>query len=143
VAAAADFAAGEVVDVAGTRSSKGVAGVMKRHTFGGLRATHGVSVSHRSHGSPGQRQDPGRVCKGKRMAGHMGDHRVTTQNLRVVATDADRGLIMVRGAVPGAEGGYVLVRDAAKRAAPDGLPFPAALRGIASGADAPAEAKED
>jgi large subunit ribosomal protein L3 len=129
------FVVGQFVDVTGTSIGKGFAGVMKRHNFGGLRASHGVSVSHRSHGSTGNRQDPGKVFKGKKMAGHMGDRRVTTLNLKVVATDADRGLIMIRGAVPGSEGGYVLVRDAVKRAAPEGLPFPAALRG---GAAAPA-----
>jgi large subunit ribosomal protein L3 len=136
------FVAGQLVDVTGTSIGKGFAGAMKRHNFGGLRATHGVSVSHRSHGSTGNRQDPGKVFKGKKMAGHMGDRRVTTLNLKVVATDADRGLIMVRGAVPGAEGGYVLVRDAVKRAAPKDLPFPAALRGGAPAPDA-AEAKKD
>ena len=96
----------------GTTIGKGFAGVMKRWNFRGLRATHGVSVSHRSHGSTGNRQDPGRVFKNKKMAGHLGDERVTTQNLKVVSTDAERGLILVSGAVPGAEGGYVLVRDA-------------------------------
>ena len=136
------FVAGQLVDVTGTSIGKGFAGGMKRHNFGGLRATHGVSISHRSHGSTGNRQDPGRVFKGKKMAGHMGDRRVTTLNLKVVATDAERGLIMVRGAVPGAEGGYVLVRDAAKRPAPEGVPFPAALRGAAPAA-APAEEKKD
>ena len=104
----------------GTSIGKGFAGVMKRHNFGGLRATHGVSVSHRSHGSTGQRQDPGKVFKGKKMAGHMGDVRVTTQNLQVVRTDADQGFILVRGAVPGAKGGWLLVRDAVKRTLPDG-----------------------
>jgi large subunit ribosomal protein L3 len=130
------FVAGQFVDVTGTSVGKGFAGVMKRHNFGGLRATHGVSVSHRSHGSTGNRQDPGRVFKNKKMAGHMGDRRVTIQNLRIVRTDPAEGLILVRGAVPGAEGAYVLVRDAAKREAPDGLPFPAALRGNASAAPA-------
>ncbi len=139
------FVTGQFVDVIGTSIGKGFAGAMKRHNFGGLRATHGVSVSHRSHGSTGNRQDPGRVFKGKKMAGHLGDRRVTQLNLKVVATDADRGLIMIRGAVPGAEGGYVLVRDAVKRAKPEGLPFPAALRGAAApAADAPAaEDKKD
>jgi len=136
------FITGQFVDVTGTSIGKGFAGAMKRHNFGGLRATHGVSISHRSHGSTGNRQDPGRVFKGKKMAGHMGDRRVTQLNLKVVATDADRGLIMIRGAVPGAEGGYVLVRDAVKRAKPDGLPFPAALRGAAAAA-AEAPAAED
>ena len=132
------FLAGQFVDVVGTSKGRGFAGVMKRHNFGGLRATHGVSVSHRSHGSTGQRQDPGKVFKNKKMAGHMGDVRVTTQNLRVIATDSDRGLIMIEGAVPGAEGGYVLVKDAAKRKAPKDLPFPASLR-AATASDAPAE----
>ena len=101
---------------------------MKRHNFGGLRATHGVSVSHRSHGSTGQCQDPGKVFKGKKMAGHMGAVRVTTQNLQVVRTDADRGLIMVKGAVPGSKGGWVTIKDAVKKAAPDNVILPAALR---------------
>ncbi|MFO1056864.1 MAG: 50S ribosomal protein L3 [Dongiaceae bacterium] len=122
------FVAGQLVDVVGKSIGKGFAGAMKRHNFGGLRATHGVSVSHRSHGSTGNRQDPGRTFPGKKMAGHLGDRRVTTLNLQVVSTDVERGLILVRGSVPGAEGGYVLVRDAVKRKAPDGLPFPAALR---------------
>jgi len=110
---------------------------MKRHNFGGLRATHGVSISHRSHGSTGQCQDPGKVFKGKKMAGHMGAERVTVQNLQIVSTDADRGLIMVRGSVPGSKGGYVLIKDAVKRKMPKDLPFPAALR---AAAEAPAEA---
>ena len=122
------FAIGQKVDVTGTTIGKGFAGAMKRHNFGGLRATHGVSVSHRSHGSTGGRQDPGKTFKNKKMAGHMGDVRVTTQNLTVVQTDVERGLLLVKGAIPGAEGGYVLVRDAVKRKAPEGLPFPAALR---------------
>ncbi len=122
------FVAGQFVDVTGTSIGKGFAGVMKRHNFGGLEASHGVSVSHRSHGSTGQRQDPGRVFKGKKMAGHMGDIRVTTQSLSVVSTDSERGLIMVKGAVPGADGGWVLVRDAVKRKLPKGVPFPAGLR---------------
>ncbi len=129
---AGHFVAGQFVDVTGTSIGKGFAGVMKRHNFAGLRATHGVSVSHRSHGSTGNRQDPGRVFKGKKMAGHMGDRRVTVQNLKVVSTDAERGLILIRGAVPGTDGGYLLVRDAVKRKAVDGLPFPAAVRGAAA-----------
>ena len=132
------FVAGQFVDVTGTTKGRGFSGVIRRHNFGGLRATHGVSVSHRSHGSTGQRQDPGKVFRNKKMAGHYGAERVTTQNLRVVATDGARGLIMIEGAVPGAEGGYVLVKDAAKRKAPKGLPFPAALRAAAE-APAPAE----
>jgi large subunit ribosomal protein L3 len=135
---AAHFVAGQFVDVVGTIKGRGFSGVMRRHNFGGLRATHGVSVSHRSHGSTGQRQDPGKVFRNKKMAGHYGDERVTTQNLRVVATDGERGLIMVEGAVPGFDGGYVLVKDAVKRKAPKGLPFPAGLRGAAA---APAAAE--
>jgi large subunit ribosomal protein L3 len=138
------FLEGQRVDVAGTSIGKGFAGVMKRHNFGGLRASHGVSVSHRSHGSTGQAQDPGRVFKGKKMAGHMGSVRVTTQNLEVVRTDADRGLIMIKGAVPGSKGGWVTIKDAVKRKAPEGLPMPAALRSqiAAASAEAPAEAPE-
>ena len=122
------FIAGQRVDVVGTSIGKGFAGVMKRYNFGGLRASHGVSVTHRSQGSTGQRQDPGKVFKGKKMAGHMGDRRVTTQNLEVVRTDAERGLILVKGVVPGAKGSWIYVRDAVKRAQPEGLPFPGALR---------------
>ena len=112
------FVEGQLVDVTGTSIGKGFAGAMKRYNFGGLRATHGVSVSHRSHGSTGQRQDPGKVFKGKKMAGHMGDRRVTTQNLKVVKTDVERGLIMIEGAVPGAKGGWIQIKDAVKKAAP-------------------------
>lgn len=122
------FVPGQHVDVTGTSIGKGFAGAMKRHNFAGLRASHGVSVSHRSHGSTGQNQDPGRVFKGKKMAGHMGNERVTVQNLTIVSTDADQGLILVRGAVPGADGGWVLIRDALKRKVPDGVPMPAGLR---------------
>jgi len=124
---AAHFIAGQKVDVIGRSIGKGFAGAMKRHGFGGLRASHGVSISHRSHGSTGQCQDPGKVFKGKKMAGHMGDRRVTTLNLEVVATDDARGLILVSGAVPGSKGGFVMIRDAVKRAAPDDLP--AGIRG--------------
>ncbi|MBO3759928.1 50S ribosomal protein L3 [Ciceribacter sp. L1K23] len=113
---AGHFSAGQLVDVTGTTIGKGFAGAMKRHNFGGLRATHGVSVSHRSHGSTGNNQDPGKVWKGKRMAGHMGQTRVTTQNLEVVSTDEDRGLILVKGAVPGSKGSWIIVRDAVKSA---------------------------
>ena len=127
---AAHFLAGQHVDVTGTSIGKGFAGAMKRHNFGGLRATHGVSVSHRSHGSTGQRQDPGKVFKNKKMAGHMGNVRATTQNLQVVVTDEARGLLMVTGAVPGAPGGYVLVRDAAKRAKPGRPPLKALDRPV-------------
>jgi len=122
------FVAGQFVDVTGTSIGKGFAGSMKRHNFGGGRATHGNSVTHRAHGSTGQRQDPGKVFKGKKMAGHLGDERVTTQNLKVVKTDVERGLIMVAGAVPGASGGWILVRDAVKRALPEGVPIPGAFR---------------
>jgi large subunit ribosomal protein L3 len=132
------FVAGQFVDVAGTSIGKGFAGAMKRHHFHGLRASHGVSVSHRSHGSTGQCQDPGKVFKGKKMAGQMGNVRVTTQNLEIVSTDDDRGLILVKGAVPGAKGGYVLVRDAVKRALPNEAPFPAGIIG-APVEDAPVE----
>jgi large subunit ribosomal protein L3 len=123
------FVAGQYVDVTGTSIGRGFAGGMKRHNFGGLRASHGVSVSHRSHGSTGQRQDPGRVFKGKKMAGHMGDVRVTTQNLKVAMIDVERGLVLVRGAVPGAKGGWVLLRDAVKAAVPEAAPKPGAVRG--------------
>jgi large subunit ribosomal protein L3 len=129
---AAHFIAGQIVDVTGTSIGRGFSGVMRRHNFGGLRATHGVSVSHRSHGSTGQRQDPGKVFKNKKMAGHYGHARVTTQNLRIAAADDERGLIMIAGAVPGPNGGYVLVKDAAKRRPPKDLPFPAALKGAAA-----------
>ncbi|MEM1160730.1 MAG: 50S ribosomal protein L3 [Pseudomonadota bacterium] len=135
------FLAGQKVDVAGTSIGKGFAGGMKRHNFGGIRASHGVSISHRSHGSTGQCQDPGKVFKGKKMAGHMGAARVTVQNLEVVKTDVERGLIMIKGAVPGSKGGWVTVRDAVKIAAPDGLPMPAAIKAAAQAvaAEAPAE----
>ena len=138
------FLAGQKVDVAGTSIGKGFAGAMKRHNFGGLRASHGVSISHRSHGSTGQCQDPGRVFKGKKMAGHMGAARVTIQNLEVVKTDSDRGLIMVKGAVPGSKGGWVTIRDAMKKKAPEGLPMPAAIRAAeAAAAEAPAEGEAE
>ncbi|KQY14690.1 50S ribosomal protein L3 [Rhizobium sp. Root482] len=122
------FVAGQLVDVTGTSVGKGFAGAIKRHNFGGLRATHGVSVSHRSHGSTGSNQDPGRVWKGKRMAGHMGQTRITTQNLEVVSTDEDRGLILVKGAVPGSKGAWIVVRDAIKSGTPADAPRPAAVR---------------
>ena len=126
------YFAGQYVDIAGTSIGKGFAGAMKRHNFGGLRASHGVSVSHRSHGSTGQCQDPGKVFKGKKMAGHMGAVRVTTQNLQVVRTDADRGLIMVKGSVPGSKGGWVTIKDAVKKATPDNVIYPAALKSAAA-----------
>src|SRR4029077_5203491 len=118
------FVPGQFVDVTGTNQGKGFQGAMKRWNFGGLRATHGVSLSHRSLGSTGQRQDPGKVFKNKKMAGHMGNARVTALNLQVVSADPARGVLMLRGAVPGSEGGWVLIRDAVKRAAPADLPFP-------------------
>ena len=122
------YLAGQYVDIAGVSIGKGFAGAMKRHNFSGLRASHGVSISHRSHGSTGQCQDPGRVFKGKKMAGHMGAVRVTTQNLKIVKTDLERGLIMVKGAVPGSKGGWVTIKDATKKPTFDGTPFPASLR---------------
>src|SRR5215208_2501178 len=127
------FVPGQYVDVTGTSIGKGFAGGMKRHNFGGLRATHGVSVSHRSLGSTGQRQSPGKTFKNKKMAGQLGNERVTTQSLEVVQSDAERGLILIKGSVPGSENGWVLIRDAVKRKVPDGLPFPAALREADSG----------
>jgi len=135
------FIPGQFVDVTGTSIGKGFAGAMKRHNFGGLRATHGVSVSHRSHGSTGGRQDPGKVFKNKKMAGHMGTVRVTTQNLKVVRTDVDRGLILIEGAVPGAKGGRILVRDAVKKALPKDVPTPGSFR-MPEG-DAPAGAAKE
>ncbi|MEM8869838.1 MAG: 50S ribosomal protein L3 [Pseudomonadota bacterium] len=130
---------GQFVDIAGTTIGKGFAGAMKRHNFGGLRASHGVSISHRSHGSTGQCQDPGRVFKGKKMAGHMGAVRVTTQNLQVVRTDSERGLIMVKGAVPGSKGGWVTIKDAVKKATPENVILPAALKSAAEEAKRAAE----
>ncbi|WP_157018944.1 50S ribosomal protein L3 [Mesorhizobium xinjiangense] len=132
------FVAGQKVDVTGTSVGKGFQGVMKRHNFGGGRASHGNSISHRAHGSTGQNQDPGRVFKGKKMAGHMGQTRVTTQNVEVVSTDAERGLILIRGAVPGSKGAWILVRDAVKAALPDNAPKPAAIRAAKTN-DAPAQ----
>ena len=128
------FVPGQKVDVAATSIGKGFAGAMKRHHFGGLRATHGVSISHRSHGSTGGRQDPGKVFKNKKMAGHLGAVRVTTQNIEVVSVDVERGLILVRGAVPGSKGGWVTVRDAVKAPAPAGAPVPGSF--VAAGAPA-------
>jgi large subunit ribosomal protein L3 len=136
------FVAGQKVDVTGTTTGKGFQGVIKRHNFGGGRATHGNSVSHRTHGSTGQRQDPGKVFKGKKMAGHMGATRVTTQNVEVVSTDADRGLILIRGAVPGTKGAWILVRDAVKAALPDNAPKPAAVRTAGKGEAAAKEGAE-
>jgi large subunit ribosomal protein L3 len=124
---AGHFVAGQMVDVVGTTKGKGFAGAMKRWNFSGLEASHGVSVSHRSHGSTGNRQDPGKTFKNKKMAGHLGQERVTTQNLVVAAVDAAKGLLMIKGAVPGAKGGYVLVRDAVKKARHAEAPYPAGL----------------
>jgi large subunit ribosomal protein L3 len=122
------FVPGQFVDVQGISLGKGFAGGMKRWNFGGLRATHGVSVSHRSHGSTGMRQDPGRVFKGKKMAGHLGVERVTVQNLKVVRVDAEEGIVLIKGSIPGHDGGWVLVNDAVKKALPEAAPFPAAFR---------------
>jgi large subunit ribosomal protein L3 len=133
------FLVGQRVDVVGTSKGKGFAGAMKRHNFGGLRASHGVSISHRSHGSTGQCQDPGRVFKGKKMAGHLGDVRKTVQSVEIIETRVEDGLILVKGGIPGAKESWVLISDAAKKAAPEGLPMPAAFRAPAQ-ADAPAEA---
>ncbi len=130
------FVAGQKVDVSGLTIGKGFAGAMKRWNFGGLRATHGVSVSHRSHGSTGNRQDPGKVFKNKKMAGHMGQDNVTTLNLTVFRVDVERGLILLRGAVPGAEGGFVKIRDAVKYPAPQGVPTPGAIKQAAGAAPA-------
>ena len=132
------FVAGQKVDVSGLTVGKGFAGAMKRWNFKGLRATHGVSVSHRSHGSTGQRQDPGKVFKGKKMAGHMGQDNVTTLNLTVFRVDVERGLILIKGAVPGTEGGFVKIRDAIKKAPPQGLPTPGAIKGGGGAAEAAA-----
>ena len=125
------FLVGQKVDVVGTTKGKGFAGAMKRWNFAGLEASHGVSISHRSHGSTGNRQDPGKTFKNKKMAGHLGQERVTTLNLEVAAVDEQRGLLMLKGAVPGAKGGFVLVRDAIKAARPAEAPYPAALAGAA------------
>jgi len=122
------FIAGQKVDITGHTQGKGFAGAMKRWGFGGLRATHGVSISHRSHGSTGNRQDPGRVFKGKKMAGHMGDRQRTQQNLEIVRTDADRGLLFVKGSVPGHKNAWLVVRDAVKLKLPEDLPFPGVMR---------------
>jgi len=139
---AAHYMPGQYVDVTGTSIGKGFAGAMKRHNFGGLRASHGVSISHRSHGSTGQCQDPGKVFKGKKMAGHMGNTRVTTQNLQVVRVDVERGLVLVKGAVPGSKGGWVTLQDAIKKPVhPDAI-FPAARRRDEEAAAAAAEEAE-
>ena len=144
------FVTGQKVDVVGTSHGKGFAGAMKRHNFGGLRASHGVSISHRSHGSTGQCQDPGKVFKGKKMAGHMGAVRVTTQNLEIVAVDDDMGVVLIEGAVPGPKNGWVLISDAIKKARPEEAPYPAGLvsaqeavvEEAAAAEEAPAPAEE-
>jgi len=126
------FVVGQKVDVAGVSIGKGFAGAMKRWNFGGMRATHGVSITHRAHGSTGNRQDPGKVFKNKKMAGHLGQERITTQNLEVARVDADRGLVFVVGAVPGAKGSWVEVRDAVKAALPKEAPSPAKFKEAAA-----------
>jgi len=138
------FIAGQLVDVTGHTQGKGFAGAMKRWGFGGMRATHGVSISHRAHGSTGNRQDPGRVFKNKKMAGHMGDRQRTQQNLEIVRTDAERDLLFVKGSVPGSKGAWLLVSDAVKVARPADAPYPASLKQAANSndsvpADVPAE----
>jgi large subunit ribosomal protein L3 len=133
------FVEGQLVDVTGTSIGKGFAGGMKRWNFGGLRATHGVSVSHRSHGSTGGRQDPGKVFKNKKMAGHMGQDRITTQNVKVVRTDVERGLIMVQGSVPGSKGGWIMIRDAVKKALPKDAQSPGSFKPAAVATEAAAE----
>ncbi|KQM23322.1 50S ribosomal protein L3 [Sphingomonas sp. Leaf24] len=136
------YVAGQLVDVSGRTQGKGFAGAMKRWNFGGLRATHGVSVSHRSHGSTGQRQDPGKVFKNKKMAGHMGDRNRTQQNLQVVSTDVERGLIFIKGSVPGHKGSWLTVKDAVKVARHADAPYPAGLKSANSN-DAAASAATD
>ena len=140
---ASHFVTGQYVDVCGSSKGKGFAGAMKRHNFSGLRATHGVSISHRSHGSTGQCQSPGKVFKGKKMAGHMGARRVTVQNLEVFGTDEERGLVLIGGPVPGSKEGWVLITDAIKKPIPEDAPFPAALRDTGNAAGGtPSEAGE-
>ena len=131
------FVVGQFVDVTGTSIGKGFAGGMKRWNFGGLRASHGVSISHRSLGSTGGRQDPGKTFKNKKMHGHYGVDNITTQNLEVTKVDVERGLIMIRGAVPGSKGGWVMVRDAIKRPHKD-VPMPASVKKRSNAAAAPA-----
>ena len=133
------FVVGQYVDVTGISIGKGFAGSMKRHNFSGLRASHGVSISHRSHGSTGNSQDPGRVFKGKKMAGHMGSHRTTIQNLQVVATDEERGLLFIKGGVPGSSGSWLSLRDAIKKALPSDAPYPAGIKGLDKKEEKPAE----
>jgi large subunit ribosomal protein L3 len=137
------FVAGQFVDATGISIGKGFAGPMKRWNFAGLRASHGVSISHRSHGSTGGRQDPGKTFKNKKMAGHLGGDRVTTLNLKVVQTDVERGLILVEGAVPGTKGGWIALRDAVKKKLPDGIPRPGKFRMAESPANAPEAVAEE
>jgi large subunit ribosomal protein L3 len=137
--AADHFINGQLVDVTGHTQGKGFQGAMKRWGFGGMRATHGVSISHRAHGSTGNRQDPGRVFKNKKMAGHMGDRQRTQQNLEIVRTDVERGLLFVKGSVPGSKGTWLLVKDAVKVARPADVPYPASLKSAANNNAAPAE----
>jgi large subunit ribosomal protein L3 len=137
------FVVGQYVDVTGTSTGKGWAGPMKRWNFAGLRASHGVSISHRSHGSTGGRQDPGKTFKNKKMAGHLGVDRVTTLNLKVRQTDVERGLILVEGAVPGVKGGWIMVRDAVKKELPDGVPKPGKFKLAEAVPDAKGGAKAD
>jgi large subunit ribosomal protein L3 len=139
VISADHYVAGQIVDIQGVTQGKGFQGGMKRWGFGGLRATHGVSVSHRSLGSTGQRQDPGKVFKNKKMAGHMGDKNRTQQNLEIVGTDVERGLIFVKGSVPGSKGGWLIVKDAVKVARHAEAPYPAGLKAAANSNNAPAE----
>lgn len=127
------FAEGQLVDVTGTSIGKGFAGGMKRWNFGGLRASHGVSVSHRSIGSTGGRQDPGKTFKNKKMPGHMGDRRITTQNVKVVKTDVERGLLLIQGSVPGAKGAWIMVKDAVKKPAPANVALPGSFEAAAAG----------
>jgi len=138
--AADHFIDGQLVDVTGHTQGKGFAGAMKRWGFGGMRATHGVSISHRAHGSTGQRQDPGRVFKNKKMAGHMGDRQRTQQNLEIVRTDVERGLLFVKGSVPGSKGGWLLIKDAVKVPRPSDVPYPASIKSAANSVDADAPA---
>jgi large subunit ribosomal protein L3 len=137
------FVEGQYIDATGTSIGKGFAGGMKRHGFGGLRASHGVSVSHRSHGSTGQCQDPGKVFKGKKMAGHMGSVRVTTQNLEVVKVDAERDLVMVKGGIPGSRGSWIELRDAVKKKLPEAAPRPAGVKNSANEGAAPTGGDEN
>jgi large subunit ribosomal protein L3 len=138
------FVVGQLVDIGGHTQGKGFAGAMKRWNFGGLRATHGVSVSHRSHGSTGNRQDPGKVFKNKKMAGHMGDRQRTQQNLEIVLTDVERGLLFVKGSVPGSKGTWLIVKDSVKVARHADAPYPASVKSsaaapVAAPAETPAE----